>query len=77
MKRYASLMMAALLLVLLAACGSTSSTPSGEPKPAGEQSAQTPGQFPLTIKDHTGTDVKLTKKPERIVSIMPSTTEIA
>ncbi|MFT9849051.1 ABC transporter substrate-binding protein [Aneurinibacillus sp. REN35] len=77
MKRYTSLILAALLLVLLAACGNTASTPSGEQQPAGGETAQAPGKFPLTIKDGTGTEVTLEKKPERIVSIIPSTTEIA
>lgn len=77
MKRYTSLILAALLFVLLAACGNTASTPSGEQKPAGGAVAQAPGKFPLTFKDGTGTEVTLEKKPKRIVSIMPSTTEIA
>lgn len=62
-----------LLMVLLAACGANPA-----PKSSGD-TTQTPvqGQFPLTITDSTGTEVKIEKKPERIVSVMPGTTEIA
>lgn len=33
-------------------------------------------QFPLTVQDDLGRKVKVTKKPERIVSLSPSNTEI-
>lgn len=33
-------------------------------------------QFPLTVQDDLGRQVKVTKKPERIVSLSPSNTEI-
>lgn len=31
---------------------------------------------PLTIKDSSGTDVTISKKPERIISLVPSSTEV-
>jgi iron complex transport system substrate-binding protein len=79
MKKYVSIALAMLLLVLLTACGGNASNQSKEQKPTQEKSTQESSQseFPLTIKDSTGTEVKLDKKPERIVSLMPATTEIA
>lgn len=32
--------------------------------------------FPVTVKDGTGTEVTLTKAPERVISLIPSNTEI-
>ncbi|MED4727978.1 ABC transporter substrate-binding protein [Aneurinibacillus migulanus] len=73
MKKYISIGVTVLLMVLLAACGANPA-----PKSSGD-TTQTPvqEQFPLTITDSTGTEVKIEKKPERIVSVMPGTTEIA
>lgn len=49
----------------------TSTTAAAEP--AASSDAVT---YPLTIKDDSGTEVTISKKPERIVSIIPSTTEV-
>lgn len=80
MKKYISIILGLMLLVLLAACGSNhASNQPQEQKPSGGENTQAPAQrqFPLTIKDSTGQEVKLEKKPGRIVSVMPSATEIA
>ncbi|MGL4821156.1 MAG: helical backbone metal receptor, partial [Bacilli bacterium] len=61
------LWLSALLVVFLAACG-TGTTETEAPKTTG---------YPLTITDQTGTKVTIEKQPERIVSLMPSSTEIA
>jgi iron complex transport system substrate-binding protein len=66
------------LIVLLAACSGTGNQAQGPENANQEKGEKTAnGSFPLVLKDGTGTEVKLDKKPERIVSVMPSTTEIA
>jgi iron complex transport system substrate-binding protein len=62
------------LLLVLSAMGCSQTTPSSV-----QESAQKAKQtaFPVTIKDATGIEVTMTKEPKRIVSIIPSSTEIA
>ena len=44
----------------------------------GSETEQTEkSDFPVTIKDATDEDVVIEEKPERMVSLMPSNTEIA
>jgi iron complex transport system substrate-binding protein len=47
----------------------------GSPEAGTEEEAS--GSFPVTIKDDTGTEVTVEEEPRRIVSLIPSTTEIA
>ncbi|WCN38327.1 ABC transporter substrate-binding protein [Aneurinibacillus uraniidurans] len=68
-------MMLAMLL-LVTACGQGSQSVEHTDKKA-ERSSQTSDGFPVTLQDKSGTDVKIAKKPTRIVSIIPNTTEIA
>ncbi|MED0680287.1 ABC transporter substrate-binding protein [Aneurinibacillus thermoaerophilus] len=77
MKKYVSIMIAIMLLVVLAACGNNASDSSGNDSAGQKKQQAQAGAFPLSITDKTGTEVKLEKKPERIVSVMPSATEIA
>ena len=76
MKNILKLMLFTLLLTVLVACGNTET----DKKVASEdeqQSEQTTEQaFPVTVKDAVGTDVTITEEPKRIVSLMPSNTEI-
>jgi len=80
---------AALMLALVAACGSDGK-PAAE-KPQGEQQQQAEGNggteqnsseqpaatvYPLTVKDDSGTDITLEKAPERIITLLPSETEV-
>jgi len=62
----------ALLLLLLASCGPTPSPPSG----AGQNAAAIDTTFPLTLTDDLDRQVPLDDKPQRIVSLLPSNTEI-
>ena len=64
------------VLLLVTACGQTQQSSEDASKKA-ETPSQTVGGFPLTLKDKSGAEVKIEKRPTRIVSIIPSTTEIA
>ena len=61
------------LLVLLAACGQTPSTTSS---PAATPSAAPSVSFPLTLTDDAGRTITLLARPQRVVSLAPSNTEI-
>ncbi len=70
------LMIALVLLTVPTACGPTpepqpTDTPAPPPTPTPELAA-----FPLTITDDLGRDVTVEAKPQRIVSLAPSHTEI-
>jgi iron complex transport system substrate-binding protein len=75
MKKWQQLSSVGLVsIMMLAACGTeeTSSTESPSTEQANEQS----GLFPVTLKDALDKDVTIEKSPERIVSLIPSNTEI-
>ena len=73
-----------LMGLLLVGCGSKNQGDQTAPSTSPEVSAEATSQpeqtadeaFNVTITDSTGTEITLTKKPERIVSLAPSTTEI-
>lgn len=77
MKKWLSGLLFLLLTVsLLSACGEEKKT--AEKVNTSEETEQTvKAEFPVTIKDGTGEEVVIKEKPEKIVSIMPSNTEIA
>ncbi|TWK03281.1 Vitamin B12-binding protein [Bacillus licheniformis] len=65
-----------LLLSLLLAAGVLSGCGQAQ-KPADEQKQEKAAEaFPVTIKDASGQEVKIEKEPKKIVSLMPSNTEI-
>jgi iron complex transport system substrate-binding protein len=75
MKKLYSLLLIALLTIgMLAGCAGTTEKSTG-----GNQadSAKTAAAFPVTIKDALGNKVVIKQRPTRIVSLMPSNTEIA
>ncbi|MED5102986.1 MULTISPECIES: ABC transporter substrate-binding protein [Niallia] len=74
MKKFYSILLAMLLVVgVLAGCGETKT----ENKHNKEQTTTTEeASFPVTIKDGLDQEVVIEKKPEKIVSLMPSNTEI-
>ena len=59
-----------LLTLLLAGCAQV-----GAPTDVSSTSDST-SDFPLTVTDDLGRDVTIKTKPERIVSLLPSNTEI-
>ena len=78
MKKYWKIGLSAFLAMgLLAACGAQ---PKNEQSTSEQQEQQVTKQeeatFPVTIKDATGKDIVLEAPPEKIVSLIPSNTEI-
>lgn len=74
--------MSALLILLMAfliGCGATQQkgTSNKEVKGTTQQEKTEGVSFPVTVVDGTGKEVVIDKQPEKIVSILPSNTEIA
>ncbi|KIL72181.1 helical backbone metal receptor [Bacillus badius] len=61
---------------LLAGCGSDKAAPEKEEK-ANQPKESEQAAFPVTVKDADGKEVVIEEKPKRIVSLIPSNTEIA
>lgn len=61
-----------IVIAIVAGCSAGSSTDKKE-----NGAKQTNSEFPITIKDAAGESVKIEKKPKKIVSLIPSNTEIA
>mgnify|MGYP000911219244 CR=1 FL=1 len=86
MKKIVSLLLIITLLVSFAGCGSANGSrnkPYVSPETAsGDETKQTPqatpetADFPVTVTDSRGKEITIEKKPERIISLMPSNTEI-
>lgn len=62
-----------LSIGLLTGCGQE----SAQPKTKQTKSTETEQAFPVTVKDGAGKEVVIEEKPERIISLLPSSTEIA
>lgn len=79
MKKFYSLLLVFLLTAgVLAGCGEGTEQPKEnesvkETQPAGEETSA----FPVTIKDALDNEVVIETRPEKIVSLLPSNTEIA
>ena len=66
-----------IVVLMLAGCGQAT-TPESTPTPLSE-STFTPlptSDFPLTLTDDIGREITIDTKPERVVSLLPSNTEI-
>ncbi|CAM3618579.1 ABC transporter substrate-binding protein [Cytobacillus oceanisediminis] len=79
MKKFYSLLLAMLLAAgVLAGCGESAEQPKDNDSAKEDQSAgEEESEFPVTIKDALDNEVVIESKPERIVSMIPSNTEIA
>jgi iron complex transport system substrate-binding protein len=73
-KQYVMLLVFVLTFGLLFGCNgeNTSKEPAKKAEPKTEQAA-----FPVTVKDGLGEDVTIQSEPKKIVSLIPSNTEIA
>lgn len=77
MKKLSALFLALLLLFGIAAgCGQQNTSEPSENK-NNQKTEETASQFPVKVKDGLGNEVTVSEKPERIVSLIPSNTEIA
>jgi iron complex transport system substrate-binding protein len=75
MKRFTTLFFALMLIFgVMAGCSAEN---SGSAEKTSEKHAAQTTTFPVSIKDATGEEIKIEKQPERIVSLIPSNTEIA
>ncbi|CAM3724560.1 ABC transporter substrate-binding protein [Mesobacillus zeae] len=75
MKKLYTIIFALMLAVFaLAGCGNSAADNKDSSEKQTEQSGKA---FPVTIKDGTGEKVAVQSKPEKIVSLIPSNTEIA
>ncbi|HEY8414627.1 MAG TPA: cobalamin-binding protein [Thermaerobacter sp.] len=72
-----------VLAAVLAGCGGATGGGSGTGAPGSPAAGKAPGgeavaatQYPLSVTDDAGRQVTIQKRPERIVSLAPSNTEI-
>jgi iron complex transport system substrate-binding protein len=73
MKKFSVLLASFLLLIgVLVGCSGANTDESKEKNTTQQSSA-----FPVTVKDALGNEITIEKEPERIVSLIPSNTEIA
>lgn len=68
-----------LAISVIAGCSSNdeneATDPDAETKETSEENSE--GEFPLTVTDATGDEITFDDKAERVVSVLPSNTEIA
>jgi iron complex transport system substrate-binding protein len=77
MRRFHTLLFALLLsIAVLAGCGAADEKETAQ-QDQGTKTEQTKAAFPVTIQDASDQEVVIESKPEKIVSLMPSNTEIA
>ncbi|WP_027408647.1 ABC transporter substrate-binding protein [Anoxybacteroides tepidamans] len=74
LKHYALLLVFVLTFGLIAACGSNEASKTTNES---DTKQETKAAFPVTVKDGLGQDVTIQSEPKKIVSLIPSNTEIA
>lgn len=73
MKKWYSILLAMLMAVMvLGGCGQSAQPEKQQAEPAQEQKSD----FPVTVKDALDEDVVIEEKPEKIISLIPSNTEV-
>ncbi len=65
------------IVFLTAGCGGAASDSQAGQQPAAAEKEASSSDFPLTITDASGVEIRLEKAPERLVSVAPSNTENA
>ncbi|RJX25983.1 MAG: cobalamin-binding protein [Dethiobacter sp.] len=68
MKKFTASLVFLLLLLIAAGCA--------QPKDTGNKGSQEDKPFQVTVEDHLGRQVRLSQKPQRIISLAPSNTEM-
>lgn len=77
MKKHLALILALLLAFSLVGCNGAPSAPGGQDQvPPLNQSETIKDNFPVTIIDSYDREVVIEKKPEKLISLSPSNTEI-
>ncbi|HWO98878.1 MAG TPA: ABC transporter substrate-binding protein [Bacillus sp. (in: firmicutes)] len=77
LKKMRLFMLFAALMVFLGACGSTSGQNETKQEQETKQTeANSEQAFPVTMKDARGEDITIEEKPKKIVSLIPSNTEV-
>ncbi|MGL4345048.1 MAG: ABC transporter substrate-binding protein [Cellulosilyticaceae bacterium] len=77
LKQCIGFVVAAMMVGSLVGCTTTPNTgDSAQVEQTTQKPAEQAAAFPVTITDSTGTEVTVEQKPEKIVSLAPSTTEI-
>ncbi|MCX7773202.1 MAG: ABC transporter substrate-binding protein [Clostridia bacterium] len=71
MKKILSVLLVMALLVSFAGCGNVTTT-----QPSAQASTPAPSQGPFSVTDSRGTEIKFDKLPQKVISLMPSDTEI-
>ncbi|MFB4163478.1 ABC transporter substrate-binding protein [Alteribacillus sp. JSM 102045] len=80
MKKWLGLIFTSCSLIFASACGGNEESASNKEKnnsDESEQIEQNEGEFPVAVTDGMGEEVSIEEKPDRIVSLIPSNTEIA
>lgn len=76
MKKFRVLLSIFLFALLLIASGCNTSGSSNEKSNSQTNHSSKKSAYPVSLKDATGTQITLDKQPRRIVSLVPSNTEI-
>jgi iron complex transport system substrate-binding protein len=80
MKKLRNILLLVLLISLLAACGDNTEEATeedgNEPEINEEETSEEESDYPLTITDAVDNEITFEEEPEKIVSIIPSNTEI-
>lgn len=74
MKKWYSILLAMLMaLMVLGGCGQSAQPEKQQAEPGKEEQKS---DFPVTVKDALDEDVVIEEKPEKIISLIPSNTEV-